>query len=102
MKVSCATQVLSHTVASVISLMAFAGICYCFIRVVGVQGQKLTETAVGTAQVLKFYNGHSLYPTGGKRLRCVLSRSTEHFEFWTEARQSLRRMYYQGMFSYFV
>nr|CAH7720854.1 unnamed protein product [Callosobruchus chinensis] len=96
MKVSCATQVLSHTVASVMSLMARAG-------VVGVQGEKLTETAVGTAQVLKFFdnlmdsvNGHSLYPTGGKRLRCAVSRSTDHFAFWTDARQSLRRMYYQA------
>nr|CAH7752202.1 unnamed protein product [Callosobruchus chinensis] len=41
-------------------------------------------------------NGHSLYPTGGKRLRCAVSRSTDHFAFWTDARQSLRRMYYQA------
>ncbi|CAH2009418.1 unnamed protein product [Acanthoscelides obtectus] len=96
MKVSHATQVFSHTVASVMTLMARAGI-------VGIQGEKLSETAQGTAKVLKFFddimdsvNGYSLYPSSGKPLRSAVSLCTDHFEFWVEARQTLRKMYYQA------
>ncbi|CAH2007863.1 unnamed protein product [Acanthoscelides obtectus] len=101
MKVSYATQVFSHTVASVMTLMARAGI-------VGIQGEKLSETAQGTAKVLKFFddlmdsvNGYSLYPSNGKPLRSAVSRCTDHFEFWVEARQTLRKMYYQGFYTTF-
>nr|CAI5866018.1 unnamed protein product [Callosobruchus analis] len=73
MKVSHATQVFSHTVASVIALMARTG-------TVGIHGEKLSDTALGTAKVLKFFddlmdsvNGYPLCPTAGKILRCAVS-----------------------------
>ncbi|VEN53224.1 unnamed protein product [Callosobruchus maculatus] len=95
MKVSYATQVFSHTVASVMALMTRA-------EIVGSQGEVLSNTALGTAKVLKFFddlmdsvNGHTLYPSSGKPLRCAVSRSTEHLEFWNKARDSLRKMYFQ-------
>ncbi|CAH2014037.1 unnamed protein product [Acanthoscelides obtectus] len=76
---------------------------FIFLGIVGIQGEKLSETAQGTAKVLKFFddlmdsvNGYSLYPSSGKPLRSAVSRCTDHFEFWVEARQTLRKMYYQA------
>nr|CAI5818698.1 unnamed protein product [Callosobruchus analis] len=49
-------------------------------RTVGIHGEKLSDTALGTAKVLKFFdglmdsvNGYPLCPTAGKILRCAVS-----------------------------
>ncbi|XP_023312155.1 uncharacterized protein LOC108913363 [Anoplophora glabripennis] len=93
MKVSYAAQVLSHSMASMIHLLTQKGIT--------VNNKKMEESATGTAEILSFFdtlfdsvNGTSLYGEGGKKLKCIVSQTSGHIQFWRDARRSLCNMYF--------
>lgn len=93
MKVSCATQVFSNTVASVMNLLRISGIT-------APDGSKLTEDALGTANVLKFFdslfdsvNGH-LKSSTLKPLKGCIHNQSPHFNFWRESTNVLKSMYF--------
>ncbi|CAH0562864.1 unnamed protein product [Brassicogethes aeneus] len=92
MKVSYATQVLSHSVASFISLLSRTQI------IGGIEEQ---QKATDTATILKIFdslfdsvNGSTLYEQRGKKLKCAVSAGPGHIEFWRDARNHLKNMYY--------
>ena len=88
MKVSCAAQVLSHTVSSVISLLS--------------RFDKSLKNGSGTAKILKFCNDlfdsvnrRSLNPRRGNFRRCALTQGSKHLDFWQNPRKYIGQMYFE-------
>lgn len=68
----------------------------------GPDGQQLEPRAKDTATIFQFFdslfdsvNGSTLYPKGGKSLRCAATSTSEHLQFWINAKQTLKQMYFQ-------
>ncbi|XP_063218623.1 uncharacterized protein LOC134528887 [Bacillus rossius redtenbacheri] len=82
MKVSTAAQVMSHTVAAAIHSFVSRDIL----------PPEATVTASFVADVDELFdsfNGSDRYPDTGKPLRCCLSESSPHLEYWQEKAKSL-------------
>ncbi|KAI4458086.1 transposase protein [Holotrichia oblita] len=75
MKVSCASQVFSHNVASVMALMAR-------VELTGLDGTKMRSNASDTAETLQFFDE-------------LFDSVNGHMQFWQDAKYHLRNMYFQ-------
>ncbi|XP_072403398.1 uncharacterized protein [Diabrotica undecimpunctata] len=90
MKVSHAAQVFSHTMASIMNLFLRKGVSSNDGKLV------LQRNSLGTVSVLQFFdslfdsvNGHTLYPSAGKKLKCAVKEGSGHINFWNTAKQHL-------------
>ncbi|KAI4458088.1 thap domain [Holotrichia oblita] len=95
MKVSCASQVFSHNVASVMALMAR-------VELTGLDGTKMRSNASDTPETLQFFdelfdsvNGMREWPERGKKYKCMINDGSGHMQFWQDAKYHLRNMYFQ-------
>lgn len=101
MKVSLAAQVLSQRVAATLRLLANYGkktVCYFkmhFLLFYSININlcyNISSDAKGTSEFLYFMdqvfdsvNRSSVKPEKGKTLRCAVTRSSVHVQFWNEA-----------------
>lgn len=83
-------------------IKSFLCIFKSFAGTEALDGTKLAARARETALILKFWdkvfdsvNGHLLYPKAGKPFRCAVTDTSEHIQFWREARGLLKNMYFQ-------
>ncbi|KAJ8914552.1 hypothetical protein NQ315_010016 [Exocentrus adspersus] len=102
MKVSYASQIFSHYVASVMQLLSsvkehtgFTSYIQCFSY------SGLDKSATETAEILSFFdklfdsvNGYALLYSHGKELKCAVSDSSGHIEYWRNTRKALKNMYF--------
>jgi hypothetical protein len=92
MKVKNCTQVFSHTVATAMNVAARTS-----VELSPDSEFYLDPKASETADHLMFFdsvNGTLLYPLPGKELRAVVTKKSQHIEFWKSCLPVLSSMYF--------